>query len=253
MPNGGSDCCGTCWFNSANEGNPGYQKPDADVQVRCVIRDVDIEVPFWTYCANHPHHNPERIDLPIGSIYVDSGEGFPYQRKTLLESPDSEDIRVKLLELLRSIEEMPREEYPTSTKLDETVILQLGLFRERRAIDDLRRMLSFDPFASPAGDNPLGRNRISTIARAIESLAHILHDDALPEIERCLKLGLDAAKQLSEYNFADDRLATIRYWAVKSLESCSSSRIQELLVLAQDDPNPDVAAIAKEVCTRNDG
>jgi hypothetical protein len=24
MPNGGSDCCGTCWFNSTHQGQVGY-------------------------------------------------------------------------------------------------------------------------------------------------------------------------------------------------------------------------------------
>ena len=251
MPNGGSDCCATCWFNSANDGQAGYRKHDKDVKIRCVIRDADIEVSFWTYCANHPHHNPDRIELPIGPIYVDSGEGFPYRRKSLLDSPDTEEIRANLLELLQAIEENPRDEYPTSTRLDETVVIQLGLFREHRATDGLRRITSFDPFASPKDENSSRRNRIFTIARAVESLSRILGDDSFPEVQRCMSLGLEAAKQQSEYSFKDDPLASIRYWAVKSMEHFSQERRKELLLLAQDDPSPEVAQIAKELLTND--
>lgn len=28
MPNGGSDCCGTRWFNVKNKGKPGYSHTD---------------------------------------------------------------------------------------------------------------------------------------------------------------------------------------------------------------------------------
>src|SRR5262249_47844871 len=146
MPNGGSDCCGTCWFNSANRGRVGYQKLEPGAEVRCIIRNVSIEVPFWTYCANHPHHNPARIEEPIGPVYEDAGEGFPYRRRVLFDSPDTEEIRLKLLELLRAVEETPGDEYPTATKLDETVIIQLGIFKENRAVEDLRRVLAFNPF-----------------------------------------------------------------------------------------------------------
>ena len=41
MPNGGSDCCGTCWFNRKNRGEKGYPKDrDNDVEPYCEIRHV---------------------------------------------------------------------------------------------------------------------------------------------------------------------------------------------------------------------
>jgi hypothetical protein len=86
MPNGGSDCCGTCWFNSTHEGKAGIFDVPAGAEVRCVIRDLVIENPFWTYCVNHPHHNPDQINLPIGPVYVDAG-GYPYRRQVWVESP----------------------------------------------------------------------------------------------------------------------------------------------------------------------
>ena len=56
MPNGGSDCCGTCWFNRQNRGKSGYPRDGEDRDdAYCEIRDAAVENPFWTYCANHPH------------------------------------------------------------------------------------------------------------------------------------------------------------------------------------------------------
>ena len=47
MPNGGSDCCGTCWFNLRNKGEVGYDHADDEDEPNyCIIRELDIEVPF---------------------------------------------------------------------------------------------------------------------------------------------------------------------------------------------------------------
>jgi len=142
MPNGGSDCCGTCWFNAKNKGEAGYghaRDPEADF---CLIRDLPIPNAFWTYCANHPHHNREKIRLSIGPVFT--GE----DRHIWVESPDTEEIRLKLLELLHQIQEQPPEEYPFGLSFEETVIWQLGTFREKRAVDDLKRIIAFDPKAT---------------------------------------------------------------------------------------------------------
>ena len=98
MPNGGSDCCGTCWFNSANEGEAGYRKGPPQGEAHCTIRGLEIETPFWTYCANHPHHNPERVEVPIGPVYVWNDDANA--RRVLEKSPDTEEIRAELLNLL---------------------------------------------------------------------------------------------------------------------------------------------------------
>ena len=63
MPNGGSDCCGTCWFNSANEGKPGYREGPPPRKVRCTIRGLEIEV-------------------PIGPVYVT--DDYPYKSVTVV-------------------------------------------------------------------------------------------------------------------------------------------------------------------------
>lgn len=66
MPNGGSDCCGTCWFNEANDGEVGFPKNKSDRAKKCMIRGFEINNPFWTYCANHPHHNPDQLKHQSG-------------------------------------------------------------------------------------------------------------------------------------------------------------------------------------------
>lgn len=250
MPNGGSDCCGTCWFNSTHEGKPGYFKAAPDVHTRCVIRDLTIESPFWTYCVNHPHHNPERIELPIGPAYVDSG-GFPYRRKVLVESPDTEDIRLMLLRVLENIPERPRPEYPSSPKLDEAVIDQLMQFREPRAAPGLRRVCQFDPFTSPEGDNPFGRNRVLTVAHAIEALAAIEGEQSLPELAWGVGAGLQDGNGAKNYDSKKDPLAVIRYYSLRALKHCSRASTRELLRRAADDPNQDVAALAKQALEEN--
>ena len=99
MPNGGSDCCGTCWFNRSNRGQAGHGKGDNAIEPVCEIRDFAIESPFHTYCANHPRRAPERDAVPVGPVWVDSGSG----REVCRPSPDSGAIRNHLLACLAGI------------------------------------------------------------------------------------------------------------------------------------------------------
>ncbi|NOZ21909.1 MAG: cellulose biosynthesis cyclic di-GMP-binding regulatory protein BcsB [Planctomycetes bacterium] len=267
MPNGGSDCCGTCWFNTANEGDPDYRKGPPPDEVRCTIRSLEIETPFWTYCANHPHHNPARVEVPIGPVYVT--DGYPYTRRVLEQSPDTEEIRAGLLDLLGHMEEVPNAEYPTPTELDEEVIKQLMEFREKRAAPTLRTIIHFDPLAAPDGDNPFGQNRVTTVALAVEALVCIEGDSALDEVETALRCGLsrDAVtpdvsggilsrirqwwlrKQANPDDQAEDPMAAIRYHAVLGLKHCGSDRARILLREATNDPHPEVAMLARRVLT----
>lgn len=75
MPNGGSDCCGTCWFNTQNKGQAGFRNADRSVAAHCTIRDLAIVSPFYTYCANHPHRRPERDLIPIGPVFTGDSTG----------------------------------------------------------------------------------------------------------------------------------------------------------------------------------
>lgn len=165
MPNGGSDCCGTCWFNAKNKGQSGYDHADDSEPDYCAIRSLAIENPFYTYCANHPHRRPERDPVPIGPVFTGNSLG---EREFWKPSPDTEEIRRHLLFLLGCMEEQPDSEYPFGNYCDEVVVWQLGAFQEARAAEPLRRIVSFD--ASAAESGPFGRTRESLVRLAQEAL-----------------------------------------------------------------------------------
>jgi len=168
VPNGGSDCCGSCWFNAKNKGEAGYDHTDDPEPPFCTIRGLAIDDPFYTYCGNHPHRRPDRDPTPIGPVFTgnDSGERTLWQ-----PSPDSEDIRQHLLTLLSQIEERPSSEYPLGIYLDEIVVWQLGEFEEPRSIERLRHIAAFDPTATEAG--AFGRTREDLAQLAVEALERI--------------------------------------------------------------------------------
>ena len=134
MPNGGSDCCGTCWFNTTNQGDRDWlRRRDDSIPPYCEIRKVAVPNPFYTYCANHPHRRPEKDPIPIGPVTRYAGDGMSNDREEWMQSPDSEEIRQHLLELLDDFMNIARDRYPIGMGLGEVVIRQLGEFREMRA------------------------------------------------------------------------------------------------------------------------
>ena len=170
MPNGGSDCCGTCWFNGKNKGAAGYGHADDAEPDYCTIRSLPIVDPFYTYCGNHPHRRRERDPIPIGPVFTGD------ERALWKPSPDTEEIRQHLLVLLRQMEERPRTEYPIGFYSDELVVWQLGEFKEPRAAVELRRIGSFN--AKSAESGPFGRTRKSLVRLAREALVKIEHGTA---------------------------------------------------------------------------
>ena len=166
MPNGGSDCCRTCWFNSQNGGKFGYVRGLDLLQSHCTIRDIAIEDPFYTYCGNHPHRRPDRDPIPIGPIFIAQSEG----RTVWQNSPDTEEVRQHLLDLLLAIEEEPTEEYPTGVSNDELIVWQLGEFSETLAKAGLQRIAEFSPKAS---GGRFGRTREGLVELALLSLKRI--------------------------------------------------------------------------------
>jgi len=69
------------------------------------------------------------------------------------------------------MEEQPKKEYPAGVYLDEMVVLQLGDFREKRAVADLERVARFNP-AKSTGE-PFKRTRGPLVKLAKEALAKI--------------------------------------------------------------------------------
>jgi len=189
MPNGGSDCCGTCWFNTKNKGEAGYSHADDPEPDSCRIRSLEIHDPFYTYCANHPHRNPQRVDVPIGPVYV--GE----ERTLWRRSPDTENVRSRLLGLLSQVSANPSPEYPLGIYSELVVIWQLGELREERALSELRRIAGFE--AGPIANDPYDRTRDSLIdlARlAIEKIEgrraiEFTEDRSIEELEELQRRG----------------------------------------------------------------
>lgn len=140
MPNGGSDCCGTCWFNRTNQGERDWTKHrDESIEPYCDIQDQAIDNPFYTYCANHPHRRPDSDRIPIGPILRFAGDYSSNAREVWVESPDTEEIRLHLLELLEEFfTTAAQDRYPIGPGIGEAVIRQLGEFGEERALERLR-------------------------------------------------------------------------------------------------------------------
>ena len=168
MPDG-SDCCATCWFNAKNNGEAkphavlaqsSSPEPDA-----CVIRALPLHDPIHTYCANHPERNPARIEVPVGPVFT--GEGRELWRR----SPENDEVRATLLEMLSEISDQPAPMGPPGISLEETVIWQLGELREQRARPDLSRIASFPP--GTGSEDPNARSRDPLISEARMALEKI--------------------------------------------------------------------------------
>ena len=138
MPNGGSDCCGTCWFNRSNGGERGSANFNPEIPSFCKIRDLAIPDPFYTYCANHPNHRPNRDPIPIGPVYVGDSSGV---REFWKPSRNTEEIRQHLLDIVRALEEHG-DPYPFfSPPPHMTAIEQLVDFGDQRGVEALEDLL----------------------------------------------------------------------------------------------------------------
>jgi hypothetical protein len=173
MPNGGSDCCGTCRFNRKNQGQDGYAHAQGPGPDYCEIRDFAIgESPFWTYCANHPGHNPDRIRIPIGPVYKHGGG---YGRDVWLAGPDTPEVRAEILRLIGAATPEPIADYPAGFALVEAAILQAGELRDARFAPHLDRIRQFRGFdqGDRRGEN-FARDPAASAALAVQSLTQIL-------------------------------------------------------------------------------
>src|SRR5262249_8212629 len=134
----------------------------------CVIRNLAISNAFWTYCSNHPHHNPTKINIPIGPVFVAREN---YDRNVWVKSLDTEEVRSTLLRILSDIKEIPEPEYLAGFAVDDMAIWQMGEFREQRAVQQLEKIVQFDPNSQSPGKFP--RTRKKTVELAQTALAKI--------------------------------------------------------------------------------
>lgn len=189
MPNGGTDNCMICEFNTNNRKSHDieirksmqeiHEIKDKEARTKaltelfgesdtfksghCRIRDFEIERAPYTYCANHDYRNPERHDIPVGPAF----EGDSYQNRWIVQlSPDSASIRERLLQLLSEVNMTPAVEYRPGYSMWEMAIYQVGLFRDRRAVPDLERIakLPLDVSRSNPDEHP-HRNPLIYLAR----------------------------------------------------------------------------------------
>ncbi|MFK7921359.1 MAG: HEAT repeat domain-containing protein [Bacteroidia bacterium] len=249
MSNGGSDCCGTCWFNTRNL----HQGDDeGELAANCSIRNIEISKPFWTYCANHPHHNPDRVEVPVGPVYINDGS-YPNTRTVWLHPPDSPELRDRLVKVLEKIPEVPPPEYPFGKPFVEEVIHQLIAFHEKRAIPGLLYILSFDPLTSSEDQSPFKTTRIGTVALAVEALAAIGGAASLAGWKHFVTIGRTDIHGEDDYYAGKDKLAVIRYHAVRGLRFCEGEEAMDLLKLALQDPHEEVRVFAEEALTEKVG
>jgi hypothetical protein len=179
MPNGGSDCCGTCPFNRKNRGEAGYAHARDPGPDHCDIRDLPITHSFSTYCANHPHHNPGRLAVPIGPVWVGTG-GFPYGREISEPGPDTPEVRAEVLRLLAAATPDPISDYPGGFAITEAAIRQAGELGDARFIPYLERIRQFPGLTEEQQrEETFARDPTRSARFAAESLARILPPDAI--------------------------------------------------------------------------
>ena len=162
MPNGGYPTCDGCWFNRSNQGDDGWQSEGSlagwfwhpknprknPPEPFCEIRGVKLTgTDGHPCCANHPFFRFDRDPIPIGPLWQ-SFSGPSDANYIVAPSPDTEPIRLHLLQLLKEL--FASEEKPAVHRslryefLGTAIVEQLTEFREPRAIPPLKRIAKMD-------------------------------------------------------------------------------------------------------------
>jgi hypothetical protein len=225
MPNGGSDCCGTCNFNRKNRGVAGYGGRDNPEPPHCEIRGFPIRTPFYTYCANHPHHNPDRIQVPIGPVY--EGE----ERDVLHPAPDSPAVRDEMLRLLEEATLDAARHYPAGRSLTEAAVLQVGEFLEWRGLPHLDRLRALRDDGSTTHNRAFGDPAARFVTLATAALERLLPPQSLAAFRTETVLGLAEGIRAGGHF---DRLAIL----ADALEEAGYSMPEVLAYLRTNPPGP---------------
>jgi len=243
MHDGSLDCCGTCWFNSSNTDQKEIK--DGQISVACTIRNFLIHNGFTLFCANHPSYNSNMINVPIGPVFTNSGYGKTKERKFLFDSPDNETIRTALVKVLNEISVDYKFHKFSETLVNEELIKQLSLFKEKRAIEGLLKIIAIN--LDIITDFKVQNRAIMLIGLAIDALMYITDGEQLPNIEKFMSIGLENYTNTKDYSQKYDRLANIRYFTVNTLRYCNSNKATELLIKAQTDPNTNVRGLVLDI------
>lgn len=248
MPNGGSDCCGTCQFNSKKNPSKGYQ--DDRKEAYCIIRDLEVPDPFWTYCANHQHHNLTGIMTPLGAVRVYAE--YPEERKVWKMPPDTEEVRQKLIELTEGFDASFEVVFPLPTTLEKEVISQLEYFREVRAIPALMQFVQSNVDLYRVKGDYAAKDKVSLIGQAIEVILNLSKGEELPNLTPMLQLGLEFYEMGMEYDPETDGLAPIRYHLIRGLRFCPETQARPIAIQGLKDPHPDIQKFAGELIDKWD-
>ncbi len=162
MPNGGYPICAGCWFNRRNQGEEGWQSEGSmsgwlwhptnrrknPPEAFCEIRGVKLTgTGGQPCCANHPFFRVDRDRVPIGPLWQ-SFSGSSDAEYIVAPSPDTEPIRLHLLQLLKELfasGEIPAGHSSRAYQfLGGAIIEQLTEFRELRAIPLFKQIAEWD-------------------------------------------------------------------------------------------------------------
>ena len=245
MPNGGTDCCGTCFFNSKNDGLTGFG-PTSDKKGKsiCVIRKIEIPNPYWTYCPNHNGHNHDRIDIPIEPVTTHSRDNSGKEtRKAWLDPPDSEIIRETLLIELEKTSITRTAPFPSPTHFEHQVIRHLAFLKEKRALPRLYELTQTN-FGDHRYPSTLMTEWISDlIGYAIEALLEISEgNEYLEKVQHFIDFGIT-----ENYNPKNAPFQCIRYCLIRGLEYCHQPLADILLRKGLKDPLKSIRNTASEI------
>ena len=245
MPNGGTDCCGTCFFNSKNDGLTGFG-PTSDKKGKsiCVIRKIEIPNPYWTYCPNHNGHNRDKIEVPVGPVttYGQDNSGKATM-KVWLDPPDSEIIRETLLTELDKTSISRTAFFPSPTHFEHQVIRHLAFLKEKRALPRLYE-LTQTSFGDHRYPPTFMTEWVSDlIGYAVEALLEISEgNNYLEKVQHLIDIGIT-----EKYIPENDPYQSIRYYLIRGLEYCAQPLADIMLRKGLKDPQKSIRNTASEI------
>ena len=238
MPNGGTDCCGTCCFGEPIT-EPHSGGSDGKVrQVRCALRCLTIDNPFYRYCINHPRHNPQGIRDPLGPVYEASC--YPYQRTVWMPAPDSPEIRKRLIALVEdNFSKLQGNYYFSHGMVREIVVFEhLAALKEKGALPGLAGYLRTAREKLQGPNAPVLKAKGALkVKAAIKALLEISEGAYLAEAAPWLYAGLESMALPAQ---AEEDMAVIRLGGVESLKYCPREEVIELLKSALSDPHSEI-------------